>query len=186
MKSKNNIILIAGTIFLMAISRLLPHPYNFTPLIAMGIMGATYFRSSIWKFILPIVAFYISDLLVTNILYSSFYADQGFVWVSSHMIWTYGAMLVIILVSSLIMRSKNLQNLMGASLTGAILFFVISNFGSWMADPIYPRTFGGLTTALAAGIPFFPATLGSTILYTSIGYGVIEYGSAWLKKPVVA
>lgn len=182
MQSKNHIILIAGTILLMAISRLLPHAYNFTPMIAMGIMGASYFKSTIWKYLVPIIAFYVSDLLVTNILYASFYADQGFVWFSSHMIWTYGAMLVIVLVSNLLMRTKNMKNVLGASLAGAVLFFLITNLGSWMADPIYPKTAGGVLAAYAAGIPFFPATLVSTVLYATVGYGVIEYGSAWLRK----
>src|SRR5690606_31296826 len=136
MRSKNHIILIVGTIILLGISRLLPHPYNFTPLGGMAILGAAYFQSTIWKYVVPIVAFYLSDLLVTNILYASFYADQGFVWFSSHMIWTYGATAAIVLASSLILRRKSFKNILGASLLGAVLFFVISNFGSWVADPL--------------------------------------------------
>lgn len=186
MRSKNHIILIVGTIILLGISRLLPHPYNFTPLGGMAILGAAYFQSTIWKYVVPMVAFYLSDLLVSNVLYASFYADQGFVWFSSHMIWTYGATITIVLFSSLILRRKSFKNILGASLLGAVLFFVISNFGSWIADPIYPKSIGGLTTAFIAGIPFFPATLASTVLYASLGYGVIEYGSARLKQPAIS
>lgn len=182
MYTKNHTILIVGTILLLAISRLLPHPYNFTPLGGIAVLGATYFSSTLWKYVVPILAFYLSDVLVTNILFASFYADQGFVWLSSHMIWTYSAIVVIILASSVIMRKKSFKNLIGASLLGAVLFFAISNFGSWLVDPIYPKSIGGLGTAYVAGIPFFPATLASTILYASVGYGVIEYGSAWLNK----
>src|SRR5690606_2350410 len=104
MQFKNHRFLIIGTIFILAISRLLPHPYNFTPLGGIAVLGATYFGSSVWKYIVPILAFYVSDLLVTNILYASFYAEQGMVWWSSHMIWTYSAIVLIILVSSVIMR----------------------------------------------------------------------------------
>lgn len=182
MKTKNNIILIAGTLLVLAISRLLPHPYNFTPLGAIAILGATYFQSSLLKYIVPIVAFYISDLLVTNILYSSYYAGEGIIWFSSHMIWTYGAIIGITLISSWVMRSKNFKNLLGASVVGAVLFFLITNFGSWIADPIYPKTAGGLITAYVAGIPFFPSSLASTVFYSVLGFGVIEYGSIWLRK----
>ena len=186
MRSKKHITLITGVILLLGISRLIPHPYNFTPLGGMAILGAAYFPSTIWKYVVPIVAFYISDLLVTNVLYSGFYADQGFVWFSSHMVWTYGATISIVLVSSVILRRKNFKNILGASVLGAILFFAISNFGSWIADPIYPKTISGLITAYVAGIPFFPATLASTVLYAALGYGVIEYGSARITQPAMS
>lgn len=182
MKTKNHIILVAGTLLVLAISRLLPHPYNFTPLGGIAILGATYFRSSIWKYILPILAFYISDLLVTNILYASYYAGEGFIWFSSHMIWTYSAIILIALVSSRIMRVKKFKNLLGASVLGAVLFFLISNFGSWISDPMYPKTAGGLITAYVAGIPFFPSSLASTVFYSALGYGVIEYGPTWVGQ----
>ncbi len=182
MKTKNNIILIVGTLLVLAISRLLPHAYNFTPLGGIAVLGATYFRHSIWKYVVPILAFYLSDLLVTNILYASYYSNEGFIWFSSHMVWTYGAILIIVFVGSMVMRIKSFKNLLGASVLGAILFFLISNFGSWMADPMYPKTMGGIMTAYVAGIPFFPNTLASTVLYASVGYGVIEYGTVWIGK----
>ncbi len=186
MRSKKLTTLIVGTIILMALSRLLPHPYNFTPLVGIAVLGSTYFPKSVWKYIVPILAFYLSDLLVSNILYSSMYPDQGIVWFTSHMIWTYGATLMIVLISNLIMKNKSFKNLVGASLLGAVIFFAISNFGSWLADPVYPKTTGGLLTALAAGIPFFPATLASAIIYASLGYGIIEYGSQWISRPSIA
>ena len=182
MKKRNQLILITGTILLLAISRLLPHPYNFTPIGGIAILGATYFNSSFWKYVVPVIAFYISDLLVTNILFASYYAGEGIIWFSTHMIWTYSAMVIIVLLSSLIMRKKSFKNLIGASVAGAILFFLITNFGSWLADPMYPKTFGGLMTAYVAGIPFFPNSLASTLLYASAGYGIIEYGSTWVNK----
>lgn len=185
MNSKNNIFLIVGTILVLAISRLLPHPYNFTPLVGIAVLGATYFQSSIWKYVVPVVAFYVSDLLVTNLLYASYYPGQGFVWFTSHMAWTYGATLAIVLISSVIMRKKSLKNLAGASFAGAVIFFLISNFGSWLADPMYPKSIGGLTTAYVAGIPFFPATLASAFVYAGLGYGIIEFGSSRMRQSVV-
>lgn len=173
---------IAGTIIVLAVSRLLPHPPNFTPLGGIAILGAAYFRSSLWKYIVPLIAFYISDLLVSNIIYSSFYPDQAFVWFSSHMLWNYGAILAIVMISSYLLKNKNFKNILGASLIGAVLFFVISNFGSWIADPMYPKNMAGLITAYIAGLPFFPNSLISTVLYAALGYGIIEYGTAWMGQ----
>src|SRR5690625_2530651 len=134
MKSENTNALILGTIIFLAVSRLLPHPNNFTPLggiailgatymnhrfiyvaprIAIppkgviAILGATYMNHRFMKYVVPIIAFYISDLLASNWNYSSFYPDTSFVWFSNHMLWHYGASLLIVGLSSLIMKKKN-------------------------------------------------------------------------------
>lgn len=174
--------LILGTIILLAVSRLLPHPHNFTPLGGMAILGAAYFNHRIWKYIIPVLAFYISDLLVSNLIYASFYPDQSFVWFSGHMLWNYGAILVIVALSSRIMKRKNWKNLIGASLSGAVIFFLISNFGSWVGNPLYTNDISGLISSYVAGIPFFPNTLASTLLFAGIGYTVIEYVPGFLLR----
>jgi len=182
MKSGSYKPLILGTIILLAVSRLLPHPHNFTPLGGIAILGATYFNNRIWKYFIPMIAFYISDLLVSNLIYSSFYPYQTFIWFSNHMLWNYGAILVIVALSSWIMKRKSWKNLIGASLSGAVIFFLISNFGSWAGNPMYSNDIVGLISCYAAGLPFFPNTLASTLLFAGVGYAVIEYGQIFLYQ----
>jgi len=182
MKSENTNALILGTIIFLAVSRLLPHPNNFTPLGGIAILGATYMNHRFMKYVVPIIAFYISDLLVSNLIYSSFYPDTSFVWFSNHMLWNYGAILLIVGLSSLIMKKKNWKNLLGASVVGSILFFLVSNFGSWVGNPMYTNDLAGLITCYAAGLPFYPNTLASTVLYAGVGYAVIEYGPVFIYR----
>src|SRR5690625_7912277 len=96
MKSENTNALILGTIIFLAVSRLLPHPNNFTPLGGIAILGATYINPRFMKYVVPIVAFYLSDLLVSNLIYSSFYSDTSFVSLCNHILWNYGTLLLIL------------------------------------------------------------------------------------------
>src|SRR5690625_6198243 len=96
------------------------------------------------------------------------------------MLWNYGAILLIVGLSSLIMKKKNWKNLLGASVVGSILFFLVSNFGSWVGNPMYTNDLAGLITCYAAGLPFYPNTLASTVLYAGVGYAVIEYGPVFI------
>lgn len=176
MRSNKYNLLIIGTIIALAVSRLIPHPPNFTPLGGIAILGAAYLRSPYMKYLIPVLAFYISDLLVSNLIYASFYPEQSFVWFSGHMIWNYAAIVAVVALSSRIMKKKNWKNLAAASFTGAVLFFVISNFGSWAGNPMYPQDIGGLISCYIAGLPFFPNTLISTAVFAGIGFGIMEYG----------
>src|SRR5690625_7134160 len=130
MKSENTNALILGTIIFLAVSRLLPHPNNFTPLGGIAILGATYMNHRFMKYVVPIIAFYISDLLVSNLIYSSFYPDTSFVCFSNHMLWNYGAILLLVGLRRLTMIKKNWKKLFGAFVLGSFLFVVVSNFRS--------------------------------------------------------
>ena len=56
-------------------------------------------------------------------------------------------------------------------LAGSVLFFVVTNFGAWLASPMYPRSGAGLLQAYVAGIPFFQWTLLGTLAYAALLFG---------------
>ncbi len=56
---------------------------------------------------------------------------------------------------------------MGGALTGAILFYLITNFGVWILGG-YDFTFDGLITSYTMAIPFFGYTVLSTIIFSFI------------------
>ncbi|GAA5220512.1 DUF6580 family putative transport protein [Membranihabitans marinus] len=173
--------IVLGTIVALAIARLLPHPSNFTPLGGIAILGATYYKRSVLKYLIPVLAFYLSDILVSNILFKSFYPDQGFVFFSSHMAWSYLSIALIVLAVNPIMKNKNIKNLLGSAVLGSILFFLISNFGAWMGGNMYPKSLSGLMACYAAGIPFFGNTLASFVIFSALGYGIVEYSTKAFK-----
>jgi hypothetical protein len=171
--------LIALMILLAALSRLLPHPPNFTPVGAMGLFGAAYFTRKYLAFIIPIAALFISDFLLNNLVYARLYPEfygEGIVWFSN--LGIYFAFAVIIAAGFLFLRKVKLSNLLIASLVASVLFFLITNFGSMLLDPRYPKTFSGLMAAYTAGIPFFWNTLLGDLFFTGVLFGSFE----WVKR----
>jgi len=70
-------------------------------------------------------------------------------------------------------KNKSVLNVTGSSLSSAVLFFLITNFGVWISG-WYPYTLKGLSDCFIMGIPFFRATLLSTVVYTAVMFGVYE------------
>ena len=175
----NKIQLQTGIISLMvlmaALSRLLPHPYNFTPIGAMGLFGAAYFTRKYLAFIIPFAALLVSDFLLNNLIYARMYPEfynEGIVWFGNW--WVYGAFALIITLGLVVLRKVKIGNLLIASLSASIIFFLITNFGSMMIDPVYPKNGAGLMAAYTAGIPFFWNTLLGDLFFTGILFGAYE------------
>ncbi|NDB35831.1 MAG: hypothetical protein EB023_10950, partial [Flavobacteriia bacterium] len=62
---------IIALVFIAALSRIIPHPYNFTPLSAIALFGAAHFKRDWQVIFIPIVATWLSDLFINNVLYQS-------------------------------------------------------------------------------------------------------------------
>ncbi|MCS6819386.1 MAG: hypothetical protein NZ522_05490, partial [Chitinophagales bacterium] len=77
--------LLALLIFVAAFSRILPHMPNFSPLGAIGLFGAAYFTRRWQAFLVPILATWLSDLYINNVIYNEYYPNftwfyEGFYW----------------------------------------------------------------------------------------------------------
>ena len=113
-----------------ALARFLPHPANVTPIAALALVGGTYLDRR-YGFALPLVALFVSDLFL------------GF---HDLMIYVYGSFLVVGLLGVWVGRRKTVLRMTAATLTGSIIFFVVTNFGVWLSGmgAFYPMTPGGL------------------------------------------
>lgn len=148
---------------------------NFTPLGAMALFGGAYFSKRIYGIILPLVALWVSDLVLNNVIYAQYY--DGFVWASSGFYWIYGAFAAIALVGALFLKNNKsiFKSVLPVSLLSGILFFLVSNFGVWMSGTMYPMTFEGLTACYAAAIPFFQNTMLSYGVFSIVLFAGFEY-----------
>ena len=159
-----------------ALSRLLPHPYNFTPIGAMGLFGAAHLSRKYLAFLVPFLAMWISDLLLNNLVYARLYPDfygDSFVWFGN--LWVYASFAIIVGLGIVLLRRVKVSSLLAASLLASVLFFMVTNFGAWMADPRYPKTVAGLMAAYGAGIPFFWNTLLGDLFYVGVLFGAYEW-----------
>ena len=94
--------------------------------------------------------------------------------------FTWGSVLLIAMIGLRLKERKKLSTVLGASLLSAVLFFVVTNFGSWLV--MYPHTGNGLMQCYVAAIPFFRYTLFSTLGYGVVLFGLYEIIAAFVKN----
>lgn len=167
-------------IFVAALTRLLPHPPNFTPLGAIGLFGAAYLQRRWLAWAVPFAALFLTDLLINNVIYSAYFTS--FAWITSWYI--YLAIGLVVLLGYVMLRNRvSPQRVVMASLSASVVFFLVSNFSTWAQTPLYPKTIGGLLSCYTAGLPFFGNTLIGDLLFSAALFG----GYAWvLKSKLVA
>jgi len=163
--------LVLALILIAVVSRLLPHPYNFTPLAAISLFGAAHFTRKWQAFLIPLMATWLSDLFINNVIYDS----PDFVWFYQGFYWQYGSYALIALLGIFSLAKVTPLRLIFTSFGAAIIFFLVSNFGVWIGSPIYPPTFSGLMACYAAGIPFFGGTLLGNLFYGVALFGLFHF-----------
>jgi hypothetical protein len=132
---------LAGIIIAAAFMRLIPHWPNFTPIAAMALFGGAYMSKRYLAFALPIAAMFVSDLLI------------GF---HNGMMAVYIAFAITVTIGIFISKKVNVRSIIGASLTSSVIFFLITNFASWLTSPqLYTANFAGLMQCYTAGLVFF-------------------------------
>lgn len=163
-------LLLSLLIVIAALSRLLPHPPNFSPVEAVALFGGAYFARRQWALLVPLTAMFLSDLalgLINGGLYWEYFSSAGFLLVY--------ACIALTGVLGFGLRGKvSAGRVLGYSLAGAVLFFLVTNFGVWATGTLYPHTAAGLLAAYVAGIPFFQWTVLGTLFYAALLFGGFE------------
>lgn len=148
--------IIAGVIL-----RILPHLPNFAPIAAMALFGGVYLNKK-YALILPVAVMMISDIFI------GFYNP----WI---MFSVYGSFLLIGLIGLWLKSHKTLPNIIGASLFGSIIFFLVTNFAVWVVPhSLYPHNLQGLAECYTMGLPFFRNTILGDLFYSGAMFGLME------------
>jgi len=154
----SEVIMLPYVFFVFAlVARFLPHPWGFTPLAAsLLFFGARGSRRQLW---LPLVALVAFDLVLTKFVWVfPFTWDQAVVW---------GWYAAILWLGTRLSKNPKPVWIVGASLTSSVSFFVVSNFGTWAFQNMYPKTLAGLMTCYTMGLPFFRRGLEGDLLFTA-------------------
>ncbi len=155
-------LLVLGIIIFAALTRMVPHPPNFTPIIAMGLFGGVYLKDSRIAIFFPVLAMLLSDIFL------------GF---HSTMIWVYGSLILITLMGTLYKNKITFKSIILGGTLGSLTFFFITNFGVWIGSAFYPKSIDGLLACYFAGLPFLSNTLISSLFYGNImffGYELLK------------
>jgi hypothetical protein len=145
-----------GMVILGACARLAPHPWNFTPLIALALFSGVQARRAATGVLVTLLALALSDAVM------GFY--QGF-W------YVYGAALVPVFLGRLIGSRAGAKSIGLAALASSLSFFVITNFMVWAGGHMYPHSASGLTACFVAAIPFYQNQLLGDAFYTVALFG---------------
>ncbi len=147
-------------IVLGIISRFLPHPANFAPIGAIALFGALYLPKK-YALIVPIIAMFISDIFI------GFYSWQI-------MLSVYTSFILMGVIGLVVRNNKKFSTILGGTLLGSILFFLITNFAVWAFGTMYAHNLSGLAQSYTMAIPFFKNSLLGDIFYTTILVGSYE------------
>ena len=156
--------------FLAVVTRFLPHPPNFTPMISIAILSTAYFKHQTLKFILPLLIMFVSDLFLglhrlIPVVYCS---------------------LILAGLSGYVLKSHfSFLRVATASLLGPIIFFLSSNFGVWIYSTMYAKTLSGLMTCYIAALPFFHNCVLSTFLGLITLFGLLKMNEKYASNVVI-
>ena len=157
-------------ILILAFARLIPHPPNFTPIIAVALISGYFFKNINLSLLILLVAMLLSDLFI------GFYEN---------MIFVYASLLLITFVFHKISKKINFKNLFIYCFAGSLIFFIFSNFGVWalgspgVLDVAYERNLSGLVECYILAIPFFGNTFLSTLIFAYPGIFIYKSLPAW-------
>tara|TARA_X000000950_G_C13650724_1_gene551605 strand:- start:69 stop:557 length:489 start_codon:yes stop_codon:yes gene_type:complete len=137
-----------GIFLVLSASRFIPHPPNFTSLLALSF----YVPALLGVKFLPVV---LIGFIITDI-FLGFHSVTMFTW---------GSVILIGLGSKFF--KKNLQNRILGSLLGAFIFYIVTNFGVWSLGS-YGYSIKGVIECYTLAIPFFAYSVISTLIFSVI------------------
>ena len=149
-----------------ALMRLLPHPFNVTPIAGLALFGGAHFRDTRAAFAVPLSAMLLSDLVLALVLYGA--AGLG------AMPFVYSAFaLTVVLGRALGPRGSAVQ-IGGAAIGAALMFYLIANLGVWLRGDPYPLTVEGILACYIAALPFLRNAALGNLLYVAIFFGSLR------------
>ena len=147
-------------ILVLIFTRLIPHPPNFTPIIAVSLMSGYLFKNLNFAMIVLLSVMIFSDLII------GFHGSMFFVYISLLIIQTYFFKKFV---------STNYLKITLYAFTASTIFFIISNFGVWIIGNLYPKNLNGFISCYTMALPFFKNTIFSTLIYSSLIYFFKNY-----------
>jgi hypothetical protein len=159
---------IAGIVLFVALSRLLPHIPNFTPVAAIALFGGAWFNNKRTAYMLTFAALLISDLLVNTFLYG----DTNFIaYFSMPYIWAvYLSFGITVWMGTNLQDKMNVKQVMFYAVSSSLMFWVITNLACWPGNPLYTQDVKGLIQCYVAAIPFMGNIVGD-LFYTLLLFG---------------
>jgi hypothetical protein len=156
------------------------HWYNFGPMVAISIFSGAILKNKSYAYLLPLAAYFVSDLYLEVAHGAGFYGISQF--------FVYGGMALVVLLGTA-MRKQNVARVLGFSIGGSLLFWIVSNFGVFLGG-YWGTGLDGLATTYLMALPFYSTQGSELFLNAFVGdllfSGILFGAYALLKSRFVA
>ncbi|HNA40070.1 MAG TPA: hypothetical protein PLR84_11215 [Chitinophagales bacterium] len=168
--NNNNFWLIVGIILSAVAFRIVSNAFslfNFTPIIAVALFAGAKFKETKWAIFVPIISLFISDAILAYI--------NNFDVFHNTILFTYGSILLIILLGKLLNDNKiNVGKTIAVTLSSSLLFFILSNFGTWMFGTMFTHDMSGLIKCFIMAILFNKYSWLGDLFFVFAMFGIYE------------
>lgn len=145
-------------IVLAVLSRLLPHPSNFSPLMAIALFSGAHFANKKVSLLVPLLAWFISDIFI------GFHSLQPVI---------YGLVLLMAVAGWTLKEKMGAASVLGYSLGGSLVFFFVTNFFVWLTSGMYEISLTGLFQCYAMALPFLQNTVLGDLFFSVVLFGTV-------------
>lgn len=158
MNNQRKYIVIGLLMVFAVITRLMPHPFNFTAIGALALFSGAVIPNKKLAFIIPVAVMLVADSII------------GF---HSSMIPVYLCFALTVFIGMKMIRQINAITVPAASLTASAIFFLVTNLPFWYMDiSLYPLTWQGTVESYTMALPFFGNQIGGDLFYSITFFGV--------------
>jgi hypothetical protein len=153
-------------------SRLIPHPWNATPNLALTLVIAQALPRR-RALLLSLIAILLSDIALGF--------AQGHAMLGGWSLFTYSGWIAVCITSGLL-TSKRITARASLVIGASMGFWLWTNIGAWLCSPIYSKTPAGLLTSLTMGLPFLRQALLGDILWSTLFIVALHYHQQRITK----
>lgn len=162
------LVFVISAVAIAALTRILPHPPNFTAVGAMALLVGALVPNRILSLLMPMTALFVTDLVL------------GF----HNTMWAvYAAVGLTTMIGWMISKRQSVLSVTAGSLISIASFFFITNGAMWVVgfftQGFYPTNAAGLGLALESGLPFLTNDIISNLLFTAIFFGSFHALRIW-------
>lgn len=149
---------------------------NFSGIGAIALFGGAYFKNKINAFLLPVIVLFLSDLGLVLTMGKNYGFYEGWYY-------TYIAFILMVLVGKLMINKVTVANVLGASIVGVLIHWIVADYAYFIVQTDYPQTFVGFWSVLKDAIPYERNFLYGTLAYSALMFGAFE--TLKVKFPVL-
>ena len=141
-----------------AITRFIPHPFNFTAIGAMALFSGANFKDKRFAYLMPIAVMFITDLFL------------GFHF---SILPVYACFAFTVFMGTKIASKQNVASVGITSIASSIVFFLITNLPFWYLDQhLYSMNHQGTLQSYGMALPFFTNQILGDLFFNGVLFSV--------------